>query len=564
MFLEQLKQSIADIGIKSRSEKRSLQQLPPAKDLANIPSQPSSLEGSLYLNEEQLAEIVHSNSGNPDDLEPKVAQFLEPPRAQDEDKRFTTHLVERGTKTSAIPNIGWDHPLLQVRNSELQPSDEYFPEHLFTPELLDIQKKLLRGEHNGVAMFYGGPLEMRNMGISQAWVTPVAVDISQELKRAQRKQKERQPLESEETETTPHYVSFHIIQLSKQTLPNPTLQGSVHLFDGPEIELKLDSMSDWAQSYRDILTSQDPAPRVIIRRVRTGMLSFPKIHEPISESEIPGTVIDDAVNRIRRALYIEGLPLIRHPEAPAIGRYKEYAEHEHLIEFESQMIPSEIGNIYLTPVQVKNDPWQYYEILSFEPLRNLTPKVKENSPEALEAYMQEMKRELVMRLDSGCDSGMLYHDQGCDCHKQLINALQAAKNERGFVIHIPLQDGRGYGMNTKMHTEALKHGGLMPGGGMSPPLTTIDAGKKLFGERYDIRTYTGVGKIVSTFFPHRNIRAITNNKRKIEEMIQSTQAAGVTINRRSADIAKENIDDNLNIQLADKRRSGQYFVDNEE
>lgn len=560
MYLEHIRQALQDLGISQEKRAKNSPETSLAKTVAIIPSQPTSDESKVFVNEEGDAQLF-----DPHDRQEKDAQFLEVSTNAKGEKTFQTSIVRNHMKEQAnvLLSKEWSHPLLTRREQEINPTDNYFPEHLFTPEWLEIQKRLLRGENRGVHLFYGGPLELREKGISGAQVMPLAVDITEELEQyyaARSKEKKSNMVRPTTTEDTSRkFLAFHVVTISDMHMADPALFGTVHYFDGPEIELKLDALSDWSRTYQDVLIRQKSSPRMIIRRVRTGSLAFPDLHEPVSEEDIPGTVVDDALNRVRQALYIENLPLIRHPESTSVQPYEEYAEHEHLIEYETQEIPTELGPVFLTPVQVKNDPWQYYEILSFEPLRSLQPSMKGNAPETLEAYMEEMRRPMTMRLDSGCDSGMLYHDQGCDCHTQLMNALEAAKRERGFVVHIPLQDGRGYGMNTKMHTELLKQGGRLPGGGYSPPLTTIDAGKKVFGERYDIRTYEGVGKILNTFFPHRKFEVITDNRRKLEELSHYAQEAGISVSRRSAGVDQSNMSAYLKKQLEDKRRSGNYF-----
>lgn len=558
MYLEHLKRSLAQLGVSPEKSFLKKPDTPPAKATANISSQPTTSEGKVYLNEEGDAQLYDATS-----QQDKDAQFLEISEDAYGKKTFESGIVRNHMKERPNPNLfkDWTHPLLTKREQEVQPTDQYFPQQMLNPDVLEIQKRLLRGENNGVHVFYGGPLELKNHGITQAQVLPVAVDITEELERLASRGRDRktQAKEQNPDERDHKFLSFHVVMVSDLHLSDPSLYGTVHFFDGPEIELKLDAYTDWSRAYQDALITQKNSPRVIIRRVRTGSLAFPDLHEPVSEHEIPGTIVDDALNRIRKALFIENLPLIRHPESTSVEPYQEYAEHEHLIEFQAQIIPTELGSVYLTPVQVKNDPWQYYEILSFEPLRSLQPSGKISTVEDLTAYHAEMTRPITMRMDSGCDSGMLYHDEGCDCHKQLINALHSAKKERGFVIHIPLQDGRGYGMNTKMHTELLKQGGRLPGGGYSPPLTTIEAGKKVFGERYDIRTYEGVGKILGTFFAHRKLEIITDNRRKVEELSQYAREAGVTLTRRSASVDQTDMSNYLKKQLEDKRKSGNYF-----
>jgi GTP cyclohydrolase II len=84
----------------------------------------------------------------------------------------------------------------------------------------------------------------------------------------------------------------------------------------------------------------------------------------------------------------------------------------------------------------QDDLWKEYVVLSPKPLQSLDIS------------------SLSVRLDSGCDIGQLYNDCGCDCREQLLTSLTGMHySQSGIIIHMPTQDGRGYGMAIKMETE---------------------------------------------------------------------------------------------------------------
>jgi GTP cyclohydrolase II len=64
---------------------------------------------------------------------------------------------------------------------------------------------------------------------------------------------------------------------------------------------------------------------------------------------------------------------------------------------------------------------------------------------------------ILLRIDSGCESGQKFGDLSCDCRDQLMFAMQEiAKAGEGIVINIPHQDGRGMGNHFKLATLSLQ------------------------------------------------------------------------------------------------------------
>ena len=60
---------------------------------------------------------------------------------------------------------------------------------------------------------------------------------------------------------------------------------------------------------------------------------------------------------------------------------------------------------------------------------------------------------LVLRIDSGCETGQVFGDLTCECRDQLHLALKTIEDAgEGMIINIPHQDGRGMGLTLKLAT----------------------------------------------------------------------------------------------------------------
>jgi 3,4-dihydroxy 2-butanone 4-phosphate synthase/GTP cyclohydrolase II len=117
---------------------------------------------------------------------------------------------------------------------------------------------------------------------------------------------------------------------------------------------------------------------------------------------------------------------------------------------------------------------------------------------------------LMLRIDSGCDSGQKFADLTCDCRDQLLLAMQEiAKVGKGVVINMPPQDGRGMGSPFKLATLSLQE---------QLHITTVEAASILAdGGQIDKRTYAGAIAILRFFLvsKKREILLMTNNPDKL-------------------------------------------------
>lgn len=157
-----------------------------------------------------------------------------------------------------------------------------------------------------------------------------------------------------------------------------------------------------------------------------------------------------------------------------------------------------IGRLF--HIQV-NDEWRDYYVLYIGLLdQNKMPNLAENND-----------KEIIVRIDSGCLTGMVFGDRTCDCHEQLLIAIDSAiENGIGFIIHIPSQDGRGMGIDFKLKTldeQYYNH------------LNTVESAKKVSHlENIDRRTYHGAVGCLELLGVKHNMRLniATNNPEKIE------------------------------------------------
>jgi GTP cyclohydrolase II len=61
--------------------------------------------------------------------------------------------------------------------------------------------------------------------------------------------------------------------------------------------------------------------------------------------------------------------------------------------------------------------------------------------------------DLLVRTDSGCITGQVFHELSCDCRQQLHQAMtDVTRRGEGIIVHIPGQDGRGMGLDFKLAT----------------------------------------------------------------------------------------------------------------
>lgn len=116
---------------------------------------------------------------------------------------------------------------------------------------------------------------------------------------------------------------------------------------------------------------------------------------------------------------------------------------------------------------------------------------------------------LVLRTDSGCETGQMFGDLTCECGDQLRLAMEAiGQVGEGMIVNIPHQDGRGMGLPFKLGTLWLQE---------ALGVHTIESASMLApGGVIDVRTYSGVVAVLRFFgIPEEcEINLATNNPKK--------------------------------------------------
>jgi GTP cyclohydrolase II len=63
---------------------------------------------------------------------------------------------------------------------------------------------------------------------------------------------------------------------------------------------------------------------------------------------------------------------------------------------------------------------------------------------------------VLIRIDSGCFTGGIFHDESCDCHWQLLSAMKrindAPEGEPGLIIHHFHHEGKAHGWTRKLQS----------------------------------------------------------------------------------------------------------------
>lgn len=340
---------------------------------------------------------------------------------------------------------------------------------------------------DGVTMYKGGPMNYRSNGhpsaIETAWLTPLLVQ--------------------DEEGATP----IHMITLNGG-FQGGIAVGKIEFNTANDADLMLDNVqSEEAAKMARFLDPTDPTPRTLLRASTNGSTYYPYIYPLSGEALTP----ERLAQRLAKIADVTGIPLdVSNEQVMDIIRQRRKVVG-NLGEFdllEPHVIETPYGKMNLQGIFEPNDAWQYYEIL--------TPNGIENIDRSKPVYM---------RIDSGCDTGQCYHEKGCDCRNQLHKAMQSAIKEQGVLLLCSSHNGRGYGLITKLATEAAKQG-IDIGYNQGLRMKTIEAAETLLGRQFDIRTYEGTVAILKAL-GISDIRLLTDNRIKYDALT----AAGLNVYR---------------------------------
>lgn len=118
------------------------------------------------------------------------------------------------------------------------------------------------------------------------------------------------------------------------------------------------------------------------------------------------------------------------------------------------------------------------------------------------------REEVVTRLHSECLTGDALGSLRCDCRDQLTVALSRIAQEPCGMLLYMRQEGRGIGLLNKVRAYSLQDRGM----------DTVDANLAL-GFRDDERDYAVAAHMIASLTV-RSIRLLTNNPRKVDELVR--------------------------------------------
>jgi GTP cyclohydrolase II len=325
-----------------------------------------------------------------------------------------------------------------------------------------------------------------------------------------------------------------MIHLYGSTWDNP---GDIHFAASCDADLMLDNgLSPDVTKFQQLLDAEDKTPRTLLRFSSNGNTFYPYINGTNSTptAEVMAHRLEKMGRVLGREIPVseEDLRKVEAQKRKIIGRVDGFDV------LEAHIAETPYGQFYLYGMVNPEDPWQYYELLTPQEIEKIDPSTK-----------------IFMRLDSGCDTGQCYHDEGCECRDQLHSAMEMAMEDNGLLLLAPSHNGRGYGLITKLLTEGAKQG--IPMGyndHYGRQLDTVEAAKALFGERYDIRTFEGTANILLALGITK-VHLFTDNVPKTRYL----QEAGIEVVRVPTDTKKKVRSKKLQRHLTAKHGEDLYF-----
>ena len=151
----------------------------------------------------------------------------------------------------------------------------------------------------------------------------------------------------------------------------------------------------------------------------------------------------------------------------------------------------------------------------------------------------------LVRIHSECLTGDVFGSARCDCRAQLHDAIERIAREGGYILYLR-QEGRGIGLNAKLHAYRLQDAGY----------DTYEANEAL-GFPADMRSYGVAAQMLRALAAER-VRLLTNNPDKVRGLVEN----GIEVVERVATSVHATAENRR--YLSTKKRKGQHSIALEE
>jgi len=122
---------------------------------------------------------------------------------------------------------------------------------------------------------------------------------------------------------------------------------------------------------------------------------------------------------------------------------------------------------------------------------------------------------VLLRIDSGCLTSAVFHDESCDCHWQLMQAMQkindAPQGTLGLIIEHFHHEGKAHGWTAKLKSYR---------DGMYP----VDGDRRKFGSSILILKDLGIRRVIAMTNNPEKLSVLTDNGIEVVDVINLVSA----------------------------------------
>lgn len=227
----------------------------------------------------------------------------------------------------------------------------------------------------------------------------------------------------------------------------------------------------------------------------------PDLNLIAKKAEMSGTELGKFLDLIRRAM----TPEMRRIPVTEKGERRYYSVERRGV----GVLNTKHGKLWEYSFEI-DDQWRKYSVI-------VSGDIDEDR--LIPVFRQ--RNSLILRTDSGCETGQIYGDLTCECREQLDLAMKMiAEAGEGVIVCIPRQDGRGMGVPFKLATLWLQD---------KLGVNTVESAGLLAPDGViDVRTYAGVICILQFFGIDIGcaINLATNNPEKARVFAENGYTVG--------------------------------------